>query len=242
VVDCDGESACRRRWHLRRADEHPGAIYVRPGLRGSNGSAAQPDARGTQTGEPLDCSGADSVEAVKTVTGGHFTVVGSLAGFDGRDFQVDAPGGRVELVLATDADIGGQFLTGDWIAASGRVDGDKWEATEIKLPCSNQVVGAAPPRSGVPTPDASSGPFFPGFTSAPRRSDAPGGGDAPAVGPTENPPAPPPAEAPAPASTVDPGTPPPAAETPAPTPVPTPEPTPVGTHPPTPNASEEARP
>lgn len=163
-------------------------------LRG-NGDSPDVSANGqiVAASEPEDvrCSGGEDFQPAASVHDGKFEVLGEFVSVSSKYVNIQVPERSVTVILGTDADVAGQFLPGDWIAASGRAEDGRLLATEFRQPCSDTVIGPAPI---TPEPSPSTSP-------ARTRSAAPPPTPAP----------PPPTEAPPPPT---------AAPTPSPEPVP----------------------
>ena len=100
------------------------------------------------------CSGRDDIFARGTVEGTTFEVIGEFVSVTDKFVRVRTPDGTLDLVNAANADVKGQFLPGDWIAASGDVDDGRLSAKEFRQPCSDTVVGPAP-ITPAPSPSPS---------------------------------------------------------------------------------------
>jgi hypothetical protein len=149
------------------------------------------------------CSGSDDIVARGTVSGTTFEVVGEFVSASEGFARVRTPDGTLDLVNAANADVKGQFLAGDWIAATGNVDRGRMMATEFRQPCSDTLVGPAPitPEPSPSTsPTRTRGAAPPPTPAAPPPTEAP---PPPTAAPTPSPePVPPGATWPTPTATV----------------------------------------
>lgn len=84
----------------------------------------------------LSCPGEIGVRALYEESGDEFTLVGKLEAVDGGYFTVEAPTGEIDLVLAGDSSVHGQYSLGDAIRIEGRLSASpRLEAVNVQPAC-----------------------------------------------------------------------------------------------------------
>jgi hypothetical protein len=186
-------------------------------------TAVEAHATPTPTRRPaaviLACPGAIGVRASYEETENEFTLVGSLESVDGGYFVVEVPQGEIDLVLAGDSIVKGEYALGDAVRIKGRLSAEtRQEAVNVEPACG-LVVAEVPTGTPAPTAAVASGsptptpvvplrppvPVF--FTPAPVEevTEAPTEAPIPAATappePTQAPTEPPPTEDPRPTRT-----------------------------------------
>jgi hypothetical protein len=192
--------------------------------------AREPSVTPRSSAALLSCPGAPGVRSSYREAAGEFTLVGKLEAVDGGYFTVEAAGEAMELVLAGDSRVSGQYTLGDPVRVQGRLSGaSRLEAVKVEPACGLvadvPTAGTASPTvasatvTPAPTPPAFRTPVLPAFV--PQQPEEPLEEPAPEV--TEPPVVditPPPEPTPAPTE-------PPPTEEPRPSRTPAPEETPI---------------
>ena len=98
----------------------------------------------------LSCPGALGVRASYEESADGFTLVGELESADGGYFTVEVPGADIDLVLAGDSTVQGQYSLGDAVRIEGRLSsGARLEAVNVQPACG--LVADVPTATPVAT-------------------------------------------------------------------------------------------